>query len=287
MVDRLTRRVARRISLATRHFSLVFFVLMHVACLLVFVFPPTWPLVTLFTVSYVVRIWAITVGFHRYFAHRTFRTSRTFQFLLGWLGCTAMENGPLWWASWHRRHHKHVDTAMDPHTPTQHSFWYAHIGWVFDPANDVTDYSNVRDLSIYPELRWLDRTTSVTLVAYGVGCYALLGWAGVVWGAVVSTLAVNHATFCINSLAHTHGARRYETPDNSRNNAALALLTLGEGWHNNHHHYMSSARQGFAWWEIDAGYYSLRLLATVGLVRDIREPPEATLQAARSSIVPR
>ena len=190
-----------------------------------------------------------------------------------------MENGPLWWASWHRRHHKHVDTAMDPHTPTRHGFWYSHVGWVFDPVNDVTDYSNVQDLSIYPELRWLDRTTSLSLVAYAAGCYALLGWAGVVWGFVISTLAVNHATFCINSVAHMSGTRRYDTDDTSKNNAILALLTLGEGWHNNHHYYMSSARQGFAWWELDMGYYSLRVLAALRIVRDIREPPRDVLLA--------
>jgi stearoyl-CoA desaturase (delta-9 desaturase) len=253
--------------------SLVLFVAMHLACLLVIVYPPTWPLVLLALGSYVVRMWAITVGFHRYFAHCSFRTSRTFQLVLALLGTTAMQNGPIWWASWHRRHHKHVDTPDDPHSPPVFGFWHAHMAWVFDPKNDETDLSNVRDLTRFPELRLLDRFDWVPLVAYALVCYAIAGSAGVVWGFVVSTIAVDHATFFINSLAHMWGSRRYDTPDRSRNNPLLAALTLGEGWHNNHHFYMSSARQGFFWWEIDMSYYTLELLSWLRVVRDLRKPP--------------
>jgi stearoyl-CoA desaturase (Delta-9 desaturase) len=226
--------------------SLVLFVGMHLACLLVIVYPPTWPLVLMAVGSYSLRMWAITVGYHRYFAHRSFRVSRVFQFVLALLGSTAMQNGPIWWASWHRRHHKDVDLPGDPHSPQIYGLWYAHVAWIFDPKNDETDRSNVRDLTHFPELRLLDRFAWVPLVAYALVCYAIAGIAGIVWGFVVSTIAVDHATFCINSLAHTWGSRRYDTPDTSRNNALLAALTFGEGWHNNHHFYMSSARQGFA-----------------------------------------
>ena len=257
--------------------SLVLFVGMHLACLLVIAYPPTWPLVLLAVGSYLLRMWAITVGFHRYFAHRSFRTNRAFQFVLALLGTTAMQNGPLWWASWHRRHHRYVDTPDDPHSPLIYGFWYAHMAWVFDPKNDETDLSNVRDLTRFPELRLLERFAWVPLVAYALACYAVAGFAGVVWGFFVSTIAVDHATFFINSLAHMWGSRRYETPDTSRNNPLLAALTLGEGWHNNHHYYMSSARQGFFWWEIDLSYYSLKLLSWLRIVHDVRTPPDWVL----------
>lgn len=253
--------------------SLVLFIAVHLACLLVIVYPPTWPLVLLALGGYVLRMWAITVGYHRYFAHRTFRTSRAFQLVLALLGATAMQNGPIWWAAWHRRHHKYVDTPADPHSPRVYGFWYAHVAWVFDPKNDVTDLSNVKDLTRFVELRLIDRFAWVPLVAYALVCYALAGLAGVVWGFFVSTVAVNHAVFFINSLAHMWGSRRYDTPDTSRNNPLLAALTLGEGWHNNHHFYMSSARQGFFWWEVDVTYYVLRALRAVGIVWDLREPP--------------
>ena len=268
--------------------SLVLFVAMHVACLLVIVYPPTWPLVLMAVGSYVLRMWAITVGYHRYFAHRSFRTSRVFQFVLALLGTTAMQNGPIWWASWHRRHHKDVDLPHDPHSPRIYGFWHAHVAWVFDPKNDDTDRSNVRDLTRFPELRLLDRFAWVPLVAYALVCYAISGMAGVVWGFFVSTIAVDHATFCINSLAHTWGSRRYDTPDTSRNNPLLAALTFGEGWHNNHHFYMSSARQGFRWWEVDISYYTLKLLSWLGVVRDLREPPAWALSGhSRASDAPR
>ncbi len=253
--------------------SLLLFVAMHLACLLVIVYPPTWPLVLFALGSYVLRMWAITAGYHRYFSHRSFRTGRAFQLVLALLGTTAMQNGPIWWSAWHRRHHKYVDTADDPHSPLIYGFWYAHMMWVFDPKNDQTDLSTVGDLTRVPELRLIERFAWVPLVAYALACYAIAGFAGVVWGFVVSTIAVNHAVFCINSLAHRWGSRRFDTPDTSRNNPLLAALTLGEGWHNNHHFYMSSARQGFMWWEIDISYYTLNLLSFLHVVHDVREPP--------------
>jgi stearoyl-CoA desaturase (delta-9 desaturase) len=269
---------------ALNRLSLVLFIGMHGACLFVIVYPPTGPLVALAFASYLLRMWAITAGYHRYFAHRSFDTSRAFQFILALIGSTAMENGPLWWASWHRRHHKYADTPGDPHSPVIYGFWHAHMTWIFKEKYDRTDLSNVRDLSRYPELRLLDRFAWVPLVAHALLCYALAGLPGVVWGFVVSTVAVNHATFCINSLAHLWGSRRYPTPDTSRNNPLLALITLGEGWHNNHHFYMSSARQGFFWWELDASYYSLKVLAWLRIVKNLRLPPAWVLSGhARAS----
>ncbi|HVK72333.1 MAG TPA: acyl-CoA desaturase [Kofleriaceae bacterium] len=248
------------------------FVGVHVACLAMIVFPPTPALLGLATTGYVIRMWAITAGYHRYFAHRTYKTSRGFQLVLAVLGGTAMQQGALWWASWHRRHHKYADQPGDPHSPLRDGFWYAHVGWIFDDKGSP-DLSNVKDLSTFRELRWLDRHHYVPVAAYALLCFVIAGLPGVVWGFAVSSVVLAHATFAINSLAHRWGSRRFDTPDGSRNNAVLALPTFGEGWHNNHHRYMASARQGFRWYEVDLTYYSLRFLARLGLVWDIREPP--------------
>jgi stearoyl-CoA desaturase (delta-9 desaturase) len=257
------------------HVSNGLFVTMHGAALFVFVVPFSWKVAGLALGGYLVRMWAITAGYHRYFAHRSYKTSRAFQLLLAVLGATAMQNGPLWWASAHRRHHKHSDTPEDPHSPVLRGLFYAHVGWIFDRTKARPDYSNVRDLTRYPELRFVDGHEWLPLVAYAFACLAIGGMSGVVWGFVVSTLAVFHATLLINSLAHVWGSRRYATADGSRNNGFLALLTLGEGWHNNHHHCMTSARQGFFWWEVDFTYYAIRVLARLGLVWEVREPTAA------------
>ena len=254
--------------------SVALFVAMHVACVLVLFVPFSWGLVALCAGSYVLRMFAITAGYHRYFSHCAFKTSRAFQLVLAVLGTASMQNGPLWWASWHRHHHKHSDTTRDAHSPRHGGFWHSHIGWVFDGKHDSPDYSNVKDLTRYPELRFLDRHKWLPLVGYGVACFAIGGWAAVVWGFVVSTVLLFHATCFINSLAHVWGSRPYATADTSRNNFLLALLTLGEGWHNNHHHYMSSARQGFRWWQVDVSYYALRVLSALRIVWRVREPKE-------------
>jgi stearoyl-CoA desaturase (Delta-9 desaturase) len=265
-----------------RRVSLALFVAMHFACLLVLVYPPTWGLLALAGGGYLLRMWGITVGYHRYLAHRSFKTSRAFRFCMVFIGAMAMQNGPLWWASWHRRHHKHADQLGDPHSPSLVGFWRSHIGWVFDVSQE-TDLSNVPDLACHAELRFLERYSWLPLVVYGLGCYALFGAAGLVWGFLVSTLAENHATFLINSLAHVWGTRRFATPDRSRNNALLALFTLGEGWHNNHHFRMSSARHGFAWWEIDMSYYSLKFLSWAGVVWAVRVPSQDAIRRLQRS----
>ncbi len=258
------------------------FVAMHLALLLVFVMPLSGRVLALAIGGYMLRMWAVTAGYHRYFAHRSYKTSRAFQLVLAVLGTTAMQNGPIWWASVHRRHHKHADTPSDPHSPEERGFWYAHIGWNFDRTRPIADErSNVGDLTRYPELRFVDSHEWLPILAYACGCFAVGGLSGLVWGFVVSTLAVFHCTMLVNSLSHMWGSRRYATTDQSRNNGLLALLTLGEGWHNNHHHCMSSARQGFFWWELDATYYVLRALAWLGVVWDLREPSAAVLARSR------
>jgi stearoyl-CoA desaturase (delta-9 desaturase) len=248
------------------------FIGMHLALLAVFFVPVTTEALLLCGALYIVRMFGITGGYHRYFAHRSYKAGRIFQFVLAWLGCSALQKGPLWWAGHHREHHRHSDTPADPHSPHETTFWWSHVGWILSEDHAETPKGSIEDYSRYPELRWLDRNHWIPGVLLGVACYLIGDWSGLVWGFVVSTLLVYHATFAINSLSHLFGNRRYATNDDSRNNFLLALLTLGEGWHNNHHHYQSSANQGFFWWEIDISYYVIRLLALCGLVWDVRTP---------------
>ncbi len=227
---------------------------------------------------YLLHMVGITAGYHRYFAHRSYKTSRAFQLALGCLGCCALQKGPLWWAAQHRHHHRTSDTPEDRHSPVRHGFWWSHVGWILSPGSPATDERAVRDLSRYPELRWLDRNHLLPPLALAGLCWLLGGWSGLVLGFLVSSVLSHHATFTVNSLCHLVGRRRYPTADASRNNVFVALLTLGEGWHNNHHHYPSSANQGFFWWEVDVSYYLIRLLACLGLVWDVRKPPPAKLR---------
>jgi stearoyl-CoA desaturase (delta-9 desaturase) len=234
-------------------------------------------LVALAVALYFVRMFAITGAYHRYFAHRTFKTSRLFQLVLAFLGTTATQKGPLWWASTHRVHHRHSDTERDVHSPLRRGLVYAHMGWWLGREHEKPHLSIIRDYAGYPELRFLDRfhvigplTLIALLAAFG-------GLDAVLWGYGLSTCLLLHGTFTINSLAHVFGSRRYATTDTSRNNLWLALLTLGEGWHNNHHHYMNSVNQGFFWWEIDVTYYVLVVLEKLGIVWNMKRPPRHVL----------
>jgi len=219
------------------------------------------------------RIFFVTGGYHRYFSHRSYKTSRWFQFLLA-LGCAATaQKGILWWASHHRLHHKLSDQAGDYHAP-RYGFLWSHMGWIISTSFEGTEIDRVKDLARFPELRWLDRWWILPPVALGVLTYLVGGPFALVWGFFVSQVLCWHGTFTINSLTHIWGTRRYATDDDSRNHWFLALITMGEGWHNNHHHYQVSARQGFRWWEIDATYYVLRGLAAVGLIWDLHGVPD-------------
>jgi stearoyl-CoA desaturase (delta-9 desaturase) len=253
------------------------FVMVHLALVAVFFVPAGLPVLLLCVGNYLWRMFGITAGYHRYFAHRSYKTSRVFQFVLAWLGCSAMQKGPLWWAGHHRGHHRHSDTPEDPHSPHETSFWWSHVGWVLSKDHGETPADSIEDFARHPELRWLDRYHWVPGVTLAVACFLLAGWAGLVWGFVVSTVLLYHGTFTINSLSHLFGSRRYDTPDDSRNNWLLALVTLGEGWHNNHHHYQSSANQGFFWWEIDLSYSALWVLSKLGLVWELRKPSPKAL----------
>ena len=224
--------------------------------------------------SYAVRMFAITGGYHRYFSHRTYKTSRAFQLVLAILGMTSVQQGPLWWAAHHRRHHKYSDQPEDVHSPRMRGFVWSHMQWILAKRHHATDIDRVRDLAKFPELVWLDKHDMPVVVAVAALTYLIGGPTALVWGFFVSVVAAWHITFCINSLAHVWGSRRYATEDDSRNNALLGVLAFGEGWHNNHHHYQRSSRQGFYWWEIDITYYALKLLERVGIVSDVEGVPQ-------------
>jgi stearoyl-CoA desaturase (delta-9 desaturase) len=245
------------------------FILLHLTPLALLYTGTTATDLVLFAASYLAQMFGITAGYDRYFAHRSFKTSRWVGFALAGLGCTALQRGPLWWVG----HHRHTDTPADPHSPVAGTRWWAHAGWALSADHNGTDWGVVKDLNRHRELRLLERIHWLPAGLLAGLCLAVGGWSGLVWGFLIATLCTHHATFLVNSACHIWGRRRYSTPDASRNNAVVAVLTLGEGWHNNHHHYQSSARQGFRWWEVDITYYLIRGLGWAGLVWDIRQPP--------------
>jgi stearoyl-CoA desaturase (delta-9 desaturase) len=239
-------------------------------------------------------MFAITGFYHRYFSHKAFKTPRFWQFIFGAIGNASVQRGPLWWAAHHRHHHRFTDQEQDVHSPSRHGFWWSHIGWLTSRANFRTNYKYVAEWAKYPELRWLNRFDTVIPILLALILYLFgailerfapqLGTNGmqlVIWGFFISTVVLLHATVTINSFDHMYGSRRYNTPDTSRNNALLALITLGEGWHNNHHHFAVSARQGFFWWEIDMTYYLLVVMSWLGIVSDLRTVPEHVLKKNR------
>ena len=229
-------------------------------------------------VTFALRTFALTAGYHRYFSHRSFRTSRAFQLLLAVLGCASFQQGPLWWAGHHRHHHRNTDRPTDVHSPRHQGFLWAHVGWVFAYRNAPTRLDLVKDLGRFPELRWLDRHHKLPAFAMAAAAYAAAGMPGLVWGFLLPTVLLFQTTFLVNSMAHGWGTRRYDTKDDSRNNWWVALLTFGEGWHNNHHRHPGSARQGFFWWELDVTWLILRALSCAGVVWDLQLPPRALLE---------
>ncbi len=249
---------------------------LHVGCFAAFFIEFSWWYVALAVVGYAVRMFGVTGGYHRYFSHRTYSTSRAFQFVLAFLAMCSVQKGVIWWASHHRHHHTHSDQEDDTHSP-QDGFWWSHVGWILSDQNNQTEEHYVRDLMRFPELVWLNKNFLVPPVVWGVAMFLIAGVPGLVWGLCISTVFCWHGTFTINSLSHTWGGRRYVTTDTSRNNFVLALITLGEGWHNNHHRFQSSARNGFFWWELDMTYYTLKMLSFVGLVWDLRPVPKHLL----------
>lgn len=220
-------------------------------------------------VTYALRIFGVTAGYHRYFSHRSYSLGRFAQFTMAFLAQTSGQKCALWWAAHHRVHHRESDREHDVHSPWQSGFWWSHMGWVVSNRYDEYDVRSVAEFSRYPELVWLDRHHWIPTVAFAAAMY-FGGWPAFFWGYVVSTVLLYHCTFSINSIAHLFGSRRFDTPDHSRNNAVLALLTLGEGWHNNHHYSPGSCRQGYRWWEIDLTFRVLQVLSWMGIASGLR-----------------
>lgn len=270
------------------------FILLHLACAGVLITGTSTTAVVVCLALFWVRMFAITAFYHRYFAHRSYKTNRFWQFIFALLGNMSAQRGPLWWAAHHRAHHQHSDTEEDLHSPVQRGFWWSHMGWFTCDASFRTQLHRIKDFARFPELRFLDRYDSfaplLLIVLLFVSGEALAAWAPqletsglqlVVWGFVISTVFLFHATVTINSLGHIWGSRRFNTKDHSRNNALLALLTLGEGWHNNHHRWAVSARQGFYWWEIDISYMVLKAMSWIGIVYDLSPVPRHVLEEGR------
>ena len=275
------------------------FLILNVSILWVFVVGVSWVAVGVAVALYVIRMFGITAGYHRYFSHRTYKANRAMQFAIAVVGNSATQRGPLWWAAHHRHHHAHSDTPQDAHSPVQEGgFWNSHILWWGRNRNLAPRLDLMKDLTKYPELVFLDRfdmLVPILLMGFTYVLGAVLqhyfpglhtsGWQMMAWGFVVSTVALFHGVATINSLSHVFGKRRFKTTDDSRNNFWLALITMGEGWHNNHHHYPNSARQGFYWWEVDFSYYGLKGLAMLGLVRGLKPVPARILADGRAGVV--
>lgn len=250
--------------------AVTLFLLLHLGVVAVFFYPPTLPLALWMAVTYAARMFGVTAGYHLYFSHRSYGLGRTAQFLMAFLAQTSGQKGVLWWAAQHRDHHRYSDRENDIHSPLQRGVWWAHVGWVLSSEHDDYDPGKIADMARFPELRWLDKYHWIPTVLFAAVIFLLGGAGAFVWGYVVSTVLLYHCTFTINSLAHLFGSRRFDTTDGSRNNWLLALITFGEGWHNNHHFSMSSCRQGLRWWEIDITYGVLKILSCFGIVRDMR-----------------
>lgn len=272
------------------------FIVVHLLCFAVFWVGVSPVAVAVCLFAFWLRMFAITAFYHRFFAHKSYKANRFWQFLFAVLGGTAVQRGALWWASHHRKHHKYSDSERDIHSPVVHSFWWSHLGWFMSREGFKTDYSVIKDLAKFPELRFLNRFDGLVpllfaMLMFGLGEFiahywpnaGTNGWQMLVWGFFISTVILFHATFTINSLGHVWGKRRFKTRDDSRNNFWLALLTLGEGWHNNHHRFASSARQGFYWYEIDISYAVLKVLSWLRIVNTLKPVPEKILAEGRAN----
>jgi stearoyl-CoA desaturase (Delta-9 desaturase) len=270
------------------------FLLVHVVGILAFMTGVSWAAIAMCIFMYYARMFAITGAYHRYFSHRTYKTSRFFQFILALWGTSAGQQGPLWWAAHHRHHHKYSDTEQDVHSPILRGLWWSHVGWILSKKYNPTNEEVVKDLAKYPELRWINKyhgvapfSLAVVIFFFGVLLEHVApalhtnGLQMLCWGFFTSTTLLYHGTFTINSLSHLFGTKRFETGDESKNNPILAMITMGEGWHNNHHRYLYSERQGIYWWEIDMAHYVLVVFSWLGLVWDIKTHPKEIFEEAK------
>ena len=276
--DKIPRTAQEKINRKTS----IPFILLHFLPFLAVFTGVTWKAIVLGVVLYWGRMFFITAGYHRYFAHKSYKLNRFWQFVMAFGGTTAAQKGPLWWAAHHRNHHKFSDTEQDVHSPRK-GFWWSHVGWILCDKYNKTHYEKINDFATYPELKFLNEHDWIGPWTLGVASYLVAGWPGLLVGFFGSTVLLWHSTFMVNSLAHVWGSRRYNTPDTSRNNLFIAIFTMGEGWHNNHHYFAASARQGFYWWEWDPTFYILKLGQLLGIVKKIRKVPSEKRDASSVS----
>jgi stearoyl-CoA desaturase (delta-9 desaturase) len=264
--------------------QMTFFWIVQASALLVLTVPFRWAYIGLWAASHFVRALGLTLMYHRYYAHRAFKMNRGARFVWTLIGTAAMQKGPIWWAGHHVMHHKFADREGDPHSPMISGFYYAHVGWfLHDTKFDQLDASNpvVRDFGRFPEIAWLEKYFIIPPTVMAVAMYLYGGWPWLVYGFCLPTMTLAHATFCINTVNHLFGSRRFETMDDSRNNPITAFFAVGEGWHNNHHRYQRAARNGFYWWEFDFTWYTMKAMAALGLVWDMQPVPARIYEEAR------
>ncbi|KAL2463069.1 Palmitoyl-monogalactosyldiacylglycerol delta-7 desaturase [Forsythia ovata] len=225
-------------------------------------------------------LFGITLSYHRHLSHKSFKIPKWLEYIFAYCGALAAQRDPIYWVSTHRYHHQFCDTEKDPHSPIR-GFWFSHSTWLFDNNSIVAKCgkpNNVGDLEKQPFYKFLERTYLIHPIGLGALLYALGGFPYVVWGMGVRTVFVYHITWLVNSASHTWGKQVWNTGDLSRNNWWLAMITFGEGWHNNHHAFEYSARHGLEWWQVDITWYVIRLLKAIGLATDVKLPTSAQKQ---------
>uniref|UniRef100_A0A7N0VIC5 Fatty acid desaturase domain-containing protein n=1 Tax=Kalanchoe fedtschenkoi TaxID=63787 RepID=A0A7N0VIC5_KALFE len=255
---------------------LVLFVGVHLVSLLSpFYF--TWPALWVGFALYIVTgLFGITLSYHRNLTHRSFNLPKWLEYTFAYCGVLAHQGNPMDWVSTHRFHHQFTDTNKDPHSPTE-GFWFSHVKWALDKtylSAKCGEPDNVGDLRKQPFYRFIEKTYYLHLLAFTLLLYAAGGIPFLVWGVAVRVMLVIHITFLVNSVCHIWGERAWNTSDLSKNNWWVALLSFGEGWHNNHHAFEYSARQGLEWWQIDMTWGVIRMLEALGLATDVKLPTE-------------
>ncbi|MEM6750776.1 MAG: fatty acid desaturase [Planctomycetota bacterium] len=283
------------------------------ACILLWGVAFNWAFLALMMGMYVITGLGITIGYHRLFCHRSFKAPPPVVALFAIMGSMALQGPLLQWVAVHRRHHRHSDHEHDPHSPHGHGegfldmikgFWHAHLGWVitsyrFTPTKEekLTEKHElkraVKDLLKDPLIRWMNHTHAVWLIL-GMALPALIGYwitgtgygalLGFLWGGLARACFQHHMTWSINSVCHIWGTRPFQSQDHSRNNPIFGLLAFGEGWHNNHHAFPTSARHGLRWWEFDMSYLVIKAMEKVGLASDVRVPSKSGMDSKRRQI---
>jgi sn-1 stearoyl-lipid 9-desaturase len=221
----------------------------------------------------------ITLGWHRLITHRSFQVPQWLEYIIVFCGTLAMQGGVIWWVGLHRHHHLHSDESIDHHDSSK-GFWWSHMGWMmYDVPAEADVPRFTKDISEDKFYQFLDKYFLPVQILFALFLYAIGGWSFVCWGTFFRLAIVYQTTWLVNSATHMFGYRTFSTKDNSRNCWWVALLTYGEGWHNNHHAHQYSARHGLAWWELDQTWLTIRLLQLLGLATKVKLPDGNAIEA--------